>query len=205
MKLQHQVFTFAAICQSAKLVQQVARVGTIDQPSLELMLKSIMETSPENPLAVYGSDMHNLTLGLQVVIEQLGTESKSKETEIARYIMSLIALERKLNKNPKALATLGERIAQCERQLAHFDITDETLVASLASIYSDVISPLSAPIQVLGNPELLKQPSNQYKIRALLLAGLRAAVLWRQLGGKRRNILFSRAKMVACAEELLTN
>ena len=73
----------------------------------------------------------------------------------------------------------------------------------MASIYSDIISPLGTPIQVAGNPEILKQSINQHKIRALLLAGIRSAVMWRQLGGKRRNIIFSRGKIIECAESLL--
>ena len=87
--------------------------------------------------------------------------------------------------------------------MSHYEINSETLVSSIASIYSDIISPLGTPIQVAGEPSILKQSINQHKIRALLLAGVRSAVLWRQVGGKRRNILFSRSKIVECAESLL--
>jgi high frequency lysogenization protein len=36
-----------------------------------------------------------------------------------------------------------------------------------------------------------------------LLAGIRSAVLWRQLGGTRFQLLFSRKRIVSDAEELL--
>ena len=98
---------------------------------------------------------------------------------------------------------LGERIDQAKRQSGHYDVDSNTLLNSFASIYSDIISPLGARIQVAGEPAILKQESNQHKIRALLLAGIRSAVLWRQVGGKRRNILFSRTKILAQAEQLL--
>ena len=117
--------------------------------------------------------------------------------------MSLLGLERRLANKKNQLSLLGERIEQSQRQLAHYDITSDTLIASLASIYSDLLSPIGTPIQVAGEPSLLKQQSNQHKIRALLLAGVRSSVLWRQVGGKRRNILFGRTKMVACAQQLL--
>ena len=65
------------------------------------------------------------------------------------------------------------------------------------------MSPLGARIQVTGEPIILKQKNNQHTIRALLLSGIRAAVLWRQVGGKRRNILFSRKKIVDTAKQLL--
>ncbi len=202
-QLAEQTLTFAAICQSAQMVQQCSRNGIVDQDQLAIMLNSILITSPENTLAVYGGDIHHLATGLKLLLDYLGDGDKNKDPELTRYIVSLINLERKLAKKPKALAQLGERIAQTQRQLEHFSITNEVIVASLASIYSDVISPLGPRIQVAGEIEILKQPVNQHKVRALLLSGIRATVLWRQVGGKRRQILFSRKKIVDCAKHLL--
>lgn len=198
-----QIYTFAAIFQVAKLVQQVARTGQIDDAALTTLLSSTLVTSPDEPLDVYGGEIANLRLGLQTLSEQLGDQNKAKDPEITRYIVSLLALERKLSKNAKALASLGERLEQAKRQTEHYAINSETLLASLASIYSDVISPIATKIQISGEPTILKQNINQHKIRALLLAGVRSAVLWRQLGGKRRTILFARSKIVDCAQTLL--
>ena len=79
------------------------------------------------------------------------------------------------------------------------------MLSNLASVYADVISPIARKIQVAGDPTILKRPDNQHRVRALLLAGVRAAVLWRQLGGKRRHILFSRPQILASAEQTLNN
>lgn len=212
--MKDQTITLAAICQTAFLVQQVSRTGKIDESALTVLLQSITVTSPSNTLAVYGDDLTNLKPGLELLVNHLGDSAnlsdnahssgnKVKDPELTRYIISLINLERKLIKKPKQLAELGNRIEASKKQLAHYDITSETLISSFASIYSDIISPLGARIQVTGEPSILKQPVNQYKIRALLLAGIRAAVLWRQVGGKRRNILFSRSKIVKSAQQLL--
>lgn len=203
--MKDQTLTFAAICQVAFHVQHVSRTGNIDEESLSLLLNSITQMSPENTLAVYGNDITNLKKGLELLINHLGDgpNNKVKDPEFTRYIISIINLERRLAKNPKQLTLLGERIEASERQLAHFPITSDTLVASFASIYSDIISPLGARIQVTGEPTILKQTANQHKIRSLLLSGIRAAVLWRQVGGKRRNILFNRKKIVNTAKELL--
>lgn len=209
--MKDQTITLAAICQAAYLVQQVSRTGQIDDNELALLLNSITITSPENTLAVYGGRLVNLKQGLELIINHLGDPSsavskgnKVKDPELTRYIISLINLERKLIKKPKQLAQLGERIDASKRQLEHYEITSDTLISSFASIYSDIISPLGARIQITGEPSILKQTVNQHKIRALLLAGIRAAVLWRQVGGKRRSILFSRSKIVKSAEQLLT-
>ena len=202
--------TFAAICQVAHLVQQVSRNGQVDDSELAILLNSIITTSPDNTLAVYGGELANVKQGLELLINHLG-DSKSengkksnvKDPEFTRYIISLINLERRLTKQPKQLTLLGERIDASKRQLDHYSITSDTLIASFASIYSDIISPIGARIQVTGEPNILKQTASQHKIRALLLAGIRSTVLWRQVGGKRRTILFSRNKLVKTAKELL--
>ena len=203
--MKDQTLTFAAICLAANQVQKVSHQGSIDESDLSLLLNSLIQMSPENTLAVYGGEVSNLKQGLELLIEQLGdTNSKAeKDPELTRYVLSLINLERRLAKYPNQLALLGERLEASNRQLEHFSITSETLVASFASIYSDIISPLGARIQVTGEPSILKQSINQNKIRSLLLTGIRAAVLWRQVGGKRRTILFSRKKIVNTAKQLL--
>ncbi|ARD45836.1 high frequency lysogenization protein HflD [Colwellia sp. PAMC 21821] len=201
--LEKQTITMAAICQASVLVQKVARTGTVDESELAIMLNSIMVTSPNNILEVYSNDIAHLTSGLNALVEQLGSQTKKKDPELTRYVVGLLGLERRLANKKNQLSLLGDRIEQSQRQLAHYDITSDTLIASLASIYSDLLSPIGTPIQVAGEPSLLKQQSNQHKIRALLLAGIRSSVLWRQVGGKRRNILFGRTKMVACAQQLL--
>ena len=203
--MKDQTLTFAAICLTANQVQKVSHQGRMNEEDLALLLNSLIQMSPENTLAVYGGDLANLKQGLALLVEQLGdTQTKAeKDPELTRYVLSLINLERRLAKQPKQLALLAERLEASNRQLEHYSITSETLVASFASIYSDLISPLGARIQVTGEPSILKQNINQHKIRSLLLAGIRAAVLWRQVGGKRRTILFSRKKMVATAEQLL--
>ncbi|MGL1958529.1 MAG: high frequency lysogenization protein HflD [Colwellia sp.] len=202
--MKDQTITFAALCQVAAQVQNVSRSGQINDDDFTVLLKSITEMSPINTLAVYGGELFNIKNGLALVVNNLGdNKDKAKDPEFTRYLISLINLERRLTKQPKTLALLGERIEATNRQLEHFEITSDTLIASFASIYSDIISPLGARIQVTGEPSILKQPANQTKIRALLLAGIRAAVLWRQVGGKRRNILFKRKKIVNTAKQLL--
>lgn len=192
---------FAAICQAAHLVQQVSRTGTCEDEKLRQTLSGILITDPESPQDVFGES--NLKEGYKAIVEQLGHGSSPKNAELTRYVVSLIALERKLSGRRDVLNMLGERISQVKRQLHHFELLDEQVLANLASIYSEHISPIGPRIQVAGTPVYLQQPLVQHKVRALLLAGIRATVLWRQVGGRRRHILFSRGKMVASARSML--
>ena len=201
--INEQTLTLAAVCQVAYWVQKISRSGQIDEDELALLLNSVMITSPENTMEVYGGEISHLKTGLTTLVNHLGNKSTNKDPEITRYVVSLLGLERRLSKHKDKMNALGERITQSQRQLAHYDIISETLVSSLASIYTDLISPLGTPIQVAGDPTILKQTVNQHKIRALLLAGIRSSVLWRQVGGQRRSIIFSRSKIVECAEQLL--
>lgn len=192
----------AGVCQAATLVQQVARQGEFDEAAVESSLSSILVTAPDNPQQVYGA-LSNLKVGFSTLVAQLHNKPGDKDAELTRYIASLLGLERKLARNPKALATLGERISHVQRQLDHVDFDNHQIISSLASIYSDVISPLAPRIQVAGHQKFLAQPQNQQRVRALLLAGVRSAVLWRQMGGKRRNILFKRKSILAVAQQAL--
>ncbi|GEA06354.1 high frequency lysogenization protein HflD [Alteromonas sp. KUL42] len=192
----------AGVCQAAALVQQLARRGSADADAVEASLSSILVTSPETPQQVFGQ-LSNLKLGYSTLAAQLSDKQNTKDTELTRYVASILGLERKLSKKPKAMQELGDRISHVQRQLAHIDFQNPQIVSSLASIYSDIISPLAPRIQVAGNPDYLSQPATQHKVRALLLAGVRSAVMWRQMGGKRRNILFKRKQILNSAIKAL--
>ncbi|BBT67401.1 high frequency lysogenization protein HflD [Aeromonas caviae] len=198
-KFQDRTMAFAGICQAAYLVQKVARDGSCDEASLRESLQSILVTNPTQPLEVFGSHLA-IRDGYRALVEQLGADGSQKNAELTRYVVSLIALERKLAKRKDILNMLGERISQIGRQQQHFDLFDEQILANMASIYSDLISPIGPRIQVAGTPLFLQQPLVQHKVRALLLAGIRAVVLWRQLGGSRTQIIFARKKMVELAK-----
>jgi high frequency lysogenization protein len=56
---------------------------------------------------------------------------------------------------------------------------------------------------VRGDPLHLQNPDNQNRVRALLLAGIRAAMLWRQVGGTRWQILLKNKQILADARRYL--
>jgi high frequency lysogenization protein len=194
----------AGLCQAVALVKKIARGSEFDNQTLMTSLNSITITNSENTEQVFG-DTSQLTLGYQTLIDQLSGQSTNKDVEITRYIANLLSIERKLSSSKKSMAALGERISNVQRQQLHLDLTNNQELSNLASIYTDVVSPVARKIQVAGDPEMLKLPDNQHRVRALLLAGVRAAVLWRQLGGKRRHILFSRQQIIDSAEHTLKN
>lgn len=194
---------FAGILQAIGQVQYLARHGESDKDALAATLNTILVTEPESTADVY-QDKTILDNGYQLIQNQLG-DGSNKDVETTRYLVGVLTLERKLARSPNGLGMLAERINQVHRQLAHFAITDEQVLANFASIYSDVISELGPKLQISGNPDSLKQPQVQHKIRALLLAAMRSAVLWRQLGGKRRHLVFARKAIFDTAKQSQNN
>ncbi|AZQ10894.1 high frequency lysogenization protein HflD [Shewanella khirikhana] len=201
-QMQARTMAFAGILQALAQVQYIARHGDSDTDAMAASLNTILVTNPEQPEDVY-ADKVQLQVGYKWILNQLG-DGESKDVEMTRYLVGLLALERKLSRSNASLGMLSERINQIHRQLNHFAITDEQVVANLASIYSDIISNLGPKLQITGNPNVLQRPLVQQKIRALLLAAMRSAVLWRQLGGKRRHLVFARKAIVDTAKKNLT-
>lgn len=194
--LQSRCIAFAGMCQAAYLVDKLSTTGSCpDKAAFEASLHSIMRTESDSPLAVFGGH-HALHTGYKSMLGQLENTNNARNMQITKYIIGMIALEKKLRRNAATLNLLSERINQVQRQLAHFEIDEHSVLSNLDSIYKELISPLGPKIQVNGNPSTLQQTQTQHKIRALLLAGVRAAFLWRQIGGKRRQLMFSRRAMI---------
>lgn len=135
----------------------------------------------------------------------MASSRQGLNAELTRYTLSLMVLERKLSSAKGALNTLGDRINGLQRQLDHFDLQSDTLMSAMAGIYVDVISPLGPRIQVTGSPAVLQSPQVQAKVRASLLAGIRAAVLWHQVGGGRLQLMFSRHRLTTQAKQILAH
>ncbi|WP_224745749.1 high frequency lysogenization protein HflD [Neiella litorisoli] len=197
------MIALSAVCQSAYVVSQIARNGNADQDLLEISLNSILLTEPDNTADVFGG-IGNVRTGARHLLSHIEPKSQPRNMDVFRYSVALLALERRLRKADGAFAALAERIEHSKRQLAHSELLDDQMIAGLASIYSDIVSPVGQRIQVAGAPANLKPTANQNKIRATLLAGVRAAVLWRQLGGNRLQFLLGRKKMIAATKSIIS-
>ena len=107
-----------------------------------------------------------------------------------------------LDKRGDMLQVMGSRLDQIQQQVEHFGLVHDNVIAACGGLYQDTISTFRQRIQVHGDMRFLQQPNNAAKIRALLLAGIRSARLWRQLGGHRWQLVFSRSKLLKELYEL---
>ncbi|QSP93599.1 high frequency lysogenization protein HflD [Marinobacter salinisoli] len=196
------VFALAGIFQAANLVHQVATQGECPEEALETCVRSLFATDPASALDVYGGELADIQNGLSVLASVLSRTGSQRDANVLRYALNLIQLESMLNRRSDMLDVIGSRIDQARHTASHFGYTHSNLISNLASIYSDTISTFNLRIQVTGNPTLLQQDEIANKVRALLLAGIRSAVLWRQTGGRRWQLIFSRGKVVRQAKAL---
>ncbi|HSX90913.1 MAG TPA: high frequency lysogenization protein HflD [Pseudomonas sp.] len=194
--MQEQLVALGAVFESAALVDKVARTGQVSEPAVGCMLGSLLVRDPKDTLEVYGGDDLNLRDGYRALVSSLERDPTSLQREPLRYALALLALERQLAKRSDLLQIMGSRLDQIQSQVEHFGPTHENVVAACGSLYEDTISTFRQRIQVHGDMRHLQQPSNASKIRALLLAGIRSARLWRQLGGHRWQLVFSRKKLL---------
>ena len=139
---------------------------------------------------------HNLDPGRKLLSSVLNRDTQTIQSDVIRYTLALIHLEKKLSRNKEMLGVIGQRLDRTKEQANHFGMLHENVIASLASIYTDTISSFKSKIQVTGDMRYLQSTATASKIRAILLAGIRSATLWRQLGGSRWQLFLGRKKLL---------
>lgn len=197
-----QALALAGIFQSAVLVERLAKTGTAPQDELETGVYSLFQQNPERAEDVFGG-VDKLLPGLRVSRQLLQSRQHPEYTDCLRYALSILYLQRQLAKKKDLLSIIGSRLEKAKVQAEHFSLTHENVFSNLASIYSDTLSTFRFRIQVLGDFNFLQQQRTANQIRTMLFAGVRAATLWRQLGGRRLHLLFQRKKLLAATDELI--
>jgi high frequency lysogenization protein len=195
-QIQEQLIALGAVFEAAFLVDKIAQSGQVNEAELGCMLGSLLIRDPKSTLDVFGGSDLNLRDGYRTLASALERSPQALQRETLRYALLLLGLERKLAKRDDLLQLIGTRLDQIQQQVVHFGPVHENVIAASGSLYQDTLSTFSQRIQVKGDMRHLQQPSNASKIRAILLAGIRAARLWRQLGGRRWQLVFSRRKLL---------
>ena len=194
------VVALAGVFQAARLVRDLARLGGCDREAFRASLDSLFSFDPPDTAAAFGG-LAGVALGLHTLAAQLD-EPRSRDLEIARYVIALMHHGDKLRRDPQRLAALGRDLELLNEKQVHFDLPGFSLSAQLARLYQRHVSPVPPPIMVKGEPLHLQNPQTADEIRSLLLAGLRAVVLWRQCGGKRWHLLLYRRRLAEIARRL---
>ncbi|CDH47234.1 MAG: high frequency lysogenization protein HflD [Candidatus Competibacteraceae bacterium] len=194
------VIALAGVVQAADLVRAIAQRGQANPEDVEACLASLLKIDATSSAEIYGGATR-LRSGLRLLELQL---NHPQDMELTRYVVALLGLERKLARQPGRLQTLRDGIEEVIQNLSYFPVDHSNTTARFADLYLNSLSTLSPRIMVNGDPANLNNPENANRIRALLLAGIRAAMLWRQSGGGRLTLLLRRNPLLRETRRLLT-
>ena len=204
---QDRLLALAGIFQAAQLVQQLAHAGRAEREVFRASVHSILMLDAENTAEIYGG-VRGVTLGLTILRDKLGGAANPGDLEMARYAMSTVQLAATLTRRSAVADIVTDGIRTIESQMKFFEAEEDgaahpRLVDKLAELYQQTLSTLNPRIMVNGAQGYLAVPHIAASVRAALFAGVRSAVLWRQLGGSRWQLLFARRQIAAAAAALL--
>jgi high frequency lysogenization protein len=130
-------------------------------------------------------------------------DNQLREEQLPRLVLAVMQLERRFVRDDamadRVQASIRAQAAAAERLgSGHPDI-----LTALGSLYAETLSHLRPRVLVQGNPHYLGQASVVAEVRAVLLAAVRAAVLWRQMGGSLWDFILRRKELVAAVRAQL--
>ena len=197
-QFQERVLGIAGVLQAAALVQRLARTGTTDAALEKAVVDSILVMDAETTPDVFGG-VDGVRLGLQLLRDKLIGSRSEADVEILKYAVALTYLQHSLFRKKKYSSVLDEGMARLS------GLSGEDLYTACAELYMSAVSPLSPKIYVQGEHGFLQHDGVPERVRTLLLAGIRASVLWQQKGGNRLEILLHRKRYRDLAAGLLAD
>ena len=196
--MQERVLALAGLVQALKQVRRIADTGQADASVLATALDSVFRIDADSPEAVYGTT-GDLRPGLLLLRDYLG--NRNKDEALPRLALAVLQIERKFVRDGAMARRVHDGIVATQPLAGQLGSSHPDVLAALGKLYSDTISNLRPKVMVQGNPHYLGQNDIVSEIRALLLAALRSAVLWRQMGGSLLDFLVARRRMVAAIED----
>ena len=190
----------AGLLQALAQVRRIAETGQANAGVLATALDSVFRIDADSPADVYGGRAA-LRPGLTLLREYFG--SRLQDPQLPRLALAVIQLERRFVADQAMAEKVHEGILAQQAAAARQGSTHPDVMAALGDLYAGTLSHLRPRVLVQGNPHYLGQPAVVAEVRAVLLAAVRSAVLWRQLGGSYLDFLFSRQAMVRVVDSCL--
>lgn len=201
--MKERTLALSGVFQATELVRQAACHGTWSGYAATACLHSLFVLEADSAGDIYGGGQR-MKLGVETLLAILHGESRHADS--LRYAVGLLQVEKKFRRAGALQEQVGcrlEEIAQAGEGLEQHE-REDLQASQVSALYSTTISRLSPRIVVNGKPQYLKSQRTVDWVRTLLLAGLRSATLWHQLGGNRFELMFGRKTLIREAQSLLT-
>ena len=191
------VLALAGLAQALHQVRRIADTGQSEAAAVQAALDSVFRIDAATPLAVYGR-VGDITPGLRVLRGYLAKQTE--DNGLSRLAMAVLQLERRFVQEDDTVHAVTRGLAEIAPRAEQHGSTHPDVLSALGGLYADTISHLRPRVMVQGNPHYLGQPGVVAEIRAILLAAVRSAVLWRQMGGSLWDFLLRRRDMLEAIE-----
>ena len=200
--MKDQTIALAAVYQSAMMAHELANSGAVrDQQSWEISLNSLYQLNPTSTEDVFDGNLNGLAMGFNTLIKAFNKDSHYLNA--IKYSITLLTLAAKLQQRGGMLDQIGQGLNESKVLQSSDEPLNPAVIGKLAQIYSKTISQMQPRVIVAGQPFHLKDSNTTEKIRAVLLAGVRAGLLWKQVGGHQLQLLFKRKAYIDTAKSLL--
>ena len=200
---ENQVIACAGVVQAASLVQDLARSGSAQEDEMLTAIGSVLRLDPTDTVTVFG-DVKKISRGLKAIATAPSGRHKELELEQSRYAWQLMRLQASLAKSPDTQIAIGRALRRIDDNYGDRPEGVATCIMELAELYERTLSTLKPRIIVQGKEEFLTDPTIPTRIRTALLAGVRAAQLWRQVGGREWQFFLGRQQYRAIAGTVLS-
>ena len=198
--MEDRVLALGGMLQALAQVRRIADTGQSESTKVQVALDSVFRIDATDTQAVYG-DIASVRSGLRLLRDYLA--NTNRDEALGKLGLSVLNLEHRFSSESAVAAKVGAGIEGLSAQAERLGSTHPDVVAGLGSLYADTVSTLRPRVMVQGNPHYLGQAGVVAEIRALLLAALRSAVLWRQSGGSLWDFLFRRREMAGAIDSML--
>lgn len=191
------VLALAGLLQALAQVRRVADTGEANEHVLEVCIESLFRFDAPTTAAVYGG-IENVRPGLLMLRDYL--EGRLGDDVVPKLAMSVLQLERRFVRDAEMVDRVRRGLEGQLPALERDGPAHPDLLLSLGNLYAQTLSLVRPRVLVQGNPHYLGQAGVVAEVRALLLAAVRSAVLWRQRGGTLWDFALQRRAMAAAVE-----
>ena len=201
--MDERVLALAGMVQALRQVRRIAETGEADSAVLSTATDSVFRLDADTPAEVYG-DERAVAAGMQLLLDYFSNAGgDARDDLLPRLALSVMQLERRFTREDATAKKVADGILALAPTAERLGSAHPEVLTALGGLYADTVSHLRPRVMVQGNPHYLGQAAIVSEIRAVLLAALRSAVLWRQLGGSLWDFVLRRRALVASVQSQL--
>lgn len=194
------VLALAGLIQALAQVRRIADTGQAHAEVVTTALDSVFRIDASTTAEVYGGT-RSLRPGLMLLRDYF--TGAMPDEQLPRLALAVIQLERRFVRDDDMVSRVVDGIRAQGEAAERLGSSHPDVLNALGALYADTLSHLRPRVLVQGNPHYLGQAPVVAEVRAVLLAAVRSAVLWRQMGGTLWDFLLRKRAMGEAVEDLL--